>query len=138
MVQDPCQHWAVFRNLNQKPGGSSAQISLLDVGGESRIYACESVAVKDLAGTHQVLCAGIDLNPAIAAQDQDPISLAAELKLACGGSGGSAPIPESIKKELLRIARILNITWVERGIDSDARVICPRSSSCPRNPRCHT
>ncbi len=137
MVQDPCQHWAVFRNLNKKPGGSSAQISLLDVGGESRIYACESVAVKDLAGTSQVLCAGVDLNPAIAAQGQDPLSLADDLKNACGGNGGSAPVPDAIKKELIRIARILNISWVERGIDNDARVICPRSSACPRNPGCH-
>ena len=138
MVQDPCQHWAVFRNLNKQPGGSSAQISLLDVGGESRIYACESVAVKDLAGTNQVLCAGVDMNPAIAAQEQDPLSLAADLKSACGGNGGSAAIPESIKKELLRTAKILNIAWVERGIDHDARVICPRSSACPRHPGCQT
>ena len=128
----------MFRNLNKQPGGSSAQISLLDVGGESRIYACESVAVKDLAGTNQVLCAGVDMNPAIAAQGQDPLSLAADLKSACGGNGGSAAIPESIKKELLRTAKILNIAWVERGIDHDARVICPRSSACPRHPGCQT
>jgi len=136
MVQDPCQHWAVFRKLNENPQGSSAQISLLDVGGESRIYACESVAVDDLAGTQQVLCAGVDVNPAIAAQGGDPLSLAADLKAACGGNGGSAPIPDSIKKELTRTAKILNIAWVERGIENDARVICPRSSACPRQPTC--
>ena len=138
MVQDPCQHWAIFRKLNETPTGSSAQISLLDVGGESRIYACESVAVDDLAGTQQVLCAGVDVNPAIAAQGQDPVAIAADLKSACGGNGGSAPIPQSIKKELLRTAKILNIAWVERGIENDARVICPRSSACPRQPLCTT
>jgi len=138
MVQDPCQHWAVFRKLNEKPAGSSAQISLLDVGGESRIYACESITVDDLAGKQQVLCAGVDVNPAIAAQGHDPLSLAADLKKACGGNGGSAPIPTSIKKELTRIAKILNISWVERGIENDARVICPRSSACPRQPSCHS
>jgi len=137
MVLDPCQHWAVFRKLNENLQGSSAQISLLDVGGESRIYACESVAVDDLAGTQQVLCAGVDVNPAIAAQGGDPLSLAAELKAACGGNGGSAPIPDAIKKELTRTAKILNISWVERGIENDARVICPRSSACPRQPTCH-
>lgn len=138
MVQDPCQHWAVFRKLNEQPGGSSAQISLLDVGGESRIYACESVAVDDLAGMEQVLCAGVDVNPAIAAQGGDPLSLAADLKAACGGNGGSAPIPALIKKELTRTAKILNIAWLERGIENDARVICPRSSACPRQPSCHS
>ena len=138
MVQDPCQHWAVFRKFNEQPGGSSAQISLLDVGGESRIYACESVAVDDLAGMEQVLCAGVDVNPAIAAQGGDPLSLAADLKAACGGNGGSAPIPAAIKKELTRTAKILNIAWLERGIENDARVICPRSSACPRQPSCHS
>lgn len=137
MVQDPCQHWAVFRSLTEQREGTSAQISLLDVGNEPRIYACESISVKDLAGAQQVLCAGIDVNPAIAAQGQDPLSLAADLKKACGGNGGSAPIPEVIKKELTRTAKILNINWLERGIENDARVICPRSSACPRQPLCH-
>ncbi len=137
MVQDPCQHWAVFRKLTEEAANASAQISLLDVGGESRIYACESVIVNDLSGAPQVLCAGVDVNPAIAAQGQDPLSLAADLKKACGGNGGSAPIPASLKKELIKTAKILNISWVERGIENDARVICPRSSACPRRPSCH-
>ena len=35
------------------------------------------------------------MNPAIAAQGQDPLSLAADLKKACGGNGSSAAIPAS-------------------------------------------
>ncbi len=137
MVQDPCQHWAVFRKIDSDMSYSSAQISLLDVGSESRIYCCESVKVDDLAGNKQVLCAGIDMNPAIAAQGKDPLSIAADLKKACGGKGGSAVIPKSIKKELGSVAKILNIAWLERGIDNEARVICPRSGACPRNPKCY-
>ncbi len=137
MVQDPCQHWAVFRKIDSEMSYSSAQISLLDVGMESRIYCCESVKVDDLAGNKQVLCAGIDMNPAIAAQGKDPFALAAELKAHCGGSGGSAMIPKSIKQELTSIAKILNIAWLERGIENEARVICPRSGACPRQPKCY-
>lgn len=136
MVQDPCQHWAVFRKISSDMTYSSAQISLLDVGNESRIYCCESIKVKDLAGRSQVLCAGIDINPAIAAQGKDPAAFATEIKEACGGNGGSAPIPSSIRKELNSIAKILNIAWLERGVDNEARVICPRSGACPRNPKC--
>ena len=136
MVQDPCQHWAVFRKIDSDMTYSSAQISLLDVGNELRIYCCESIKVKDLAGSGQVLCAGIDINPAIAAQGKDPAVFAAEIKQACGGNGGSAPIPDSIKKELNSIAKILNIAWLERGIDNEARVICPRIGACPRDPKC--
>ena len=137
MVQDPCQHWAVFRKIDSDMTNTSAQISLLDVGNESRIYCCESIKVQDLAGAGQVLCAGIDINPAIAAQGKDPALFAAEIKKACGGSGGSAAIPESIKKELRSIAKILNIAWLERGIENKARVICPRSGACPRQPKCY-
>lgn len=137
MVQDPCQHWAVFRKIDSRSAYSSAQISLLDVGNESRIYCCESIKVKDLAGRNQVLCAGIDINPALAAQGMDPVVFAAEMKEACGGNGGSAPIPLSIKKELTSVAKILNIAWLERGIDNEVRVICPRSGACPRTPKCY-
>lgn len=70
-VNDPCQHWAVFRRLSQPQQGSSAQISILTVGDEPRIYCCESLNVVDPAGNNRVLCAGIDLNPAINAQGGD-------------------------------------------------------------------
>lgn len=137
LVQDPCQHWAVFRKIDSQMNYSSAQISLLDVGSEARIYCCESIKVKDLAGNNQVLCAGIELNQAISAQGQDAHSLAEDLKRACGGRGGSAVIPANIKKELKSVAKILNIAWLERGIENEARVICPRSGACPREPRCY-
>lgn len=136
MVQDPCQQWAVFRMLESPVATTSSQISVLDVNGEPHIYACESTKVEDLADNPHVLCAGIDLNPAIESQGSDVGALAADLKQACSQREGSGPIPSAIKKELLSVARILNIGWVERGIDNPARVICPRSSDCPRNPCC--
>ncbi|QFU22126.1 DUF3612 domain-containing protein [Shewanella eurypsychrophilus] len=137
LVQDPCQHWAVFRKINEASTGSSAQLSILDVDDEPRIYCCESVKVEDMAGNNHVLCAGIDLNPAIEAQGGDPLSIAAELKQACVNSGGEAEIPKAIKKNLMSVAKILNINWVERGIDTQARLICSRGAVCPRKPSCY-
>ena len=137
LVEDPCQHWAVFRMINESFTGTSAQISILNVGDEARIYACESIKVEDLSGKSHVLCSGIDLNPAITAQGKDALSIANDLKDACVGHGGSAKIPRSIQKDLMSVARILNINWVERGIDNDARVICSRGSVCPRSPSCY-
>lgn len=137
LVEDPCHHWAVFRKINEASTGSSAQISILNVADEPRIYACESVKVQDLAGNSHVLCSGIDLNPAIAAQGRDAIAIANDLKQACVKGGGSSHIPKSIKKDLMSVAKILNINWVERGIDSDARLICSRGAVCPRSPSCY-
>lgn len=137
MVQDPCQHWAVFRMIDTPSTGSSAQISVLEVNQEPRIYSCESIKVKDLAGNNHVLCAGVDLNPAIESQGKDVESIAQELKETCSSNGGTAEIPNSIKSDLMSVAKILNIAWVERGIDNQARLICPRSSDCPRDPCCY-
>lgn len=137
LVQDPCQHWAVFRKINESSAGSSAQLSILDVDNEPRIYSCESIRVKDMAGNNHVLCAGIDLNPAIEAQGGDANTIAAELKQACVKHGGEAEIPKAIKKDLTSVAKILNINWVERGIDTQARLICSRSAVCPRQPTCY-
>ena len=136
MVYDPCQHWAVFRMIHSNETGSSAQISLLDVGDETHIYGCESLKVEDLAGNSHVLCTGIDINPAIEAQGKDPLLIAEQLKRYCVDNGGSVSIAGDIKKDLMSVAQILNISWLERGIEKPARLICPRSSACPREPKC--
>lgn len=149
-VQDPCNQWAVFRMLNndniEPPksistdayvGNTSAQISLMKVGDETRIYCCESVNVSDFAGNHEVLCAGIDINPALDAQGKNALNIASDLMDECVKSGGNAKIPNAIKKDLASVARILNIAWLERGIEKKARVICPRRGACPRTPCCN-
>jgi transcriptional regulator with XRE-family HTH domain/Zn-dependent peptidase ImmA (M78 family) len=137
LVEDPCQHWAVFRMINAPSTGTSAQISILNVEEQPRIYCCESTNVKDLADNNHVLCTGIDLNPAIEAQGEDANQIAADLKKACTENGGQSVIPSSIKKQLSSVSRILNINWIERGIESDARLICSRGAVCPRQPSCY-
>lgn len=136
-VEDPCQHWAVFRMINVPKNGTSAQISILNVEDQPRIYCCESTNVKDLADNNHVLCTGIDLNPALDAQGVDAAQLAADLKNACAQNGGQTAIPMAIKRQLSSVARILNINWVERGVESDARLICSRGAVCPRTPSCY-
>lgn len=138
MVQDPCQHWAVFRMINTGSEQSSSQVSVMDVGSEPRIFSCESVRVNDMFGSNHVLCAGIDVNPALEAQGADAASIAQSLKQVCNDNGGTATIPISIRKELQKTAKLLNIEWLNRGIEKPVRMICPRSSACPRNPSCHS
>lgn len=138
LVEDPCQHWAVFRMVNEPSVGTSAQISILNVGDEPRIYACESIKVQDLSGSSHVLCSGIDLNPAIQAQGKDALSIASDLRDACVSKGGSAAIPASIKKDLVSVSKILSINWIERGMERDARLICSRGAVCPRSPSCYS
>ncbi|HCF79306.1 MAG TPA: DUF3612 domain-containing protein, partial [Glaciecola sp.] len=136
-VADPCQHWAVFRMINTPVKGTSAQLSILNVGNEPRIYCCESTNVVDLAKNKHVLCSGIDLNPAINAQGGDAQAIAHEIKNLCVKGGGSAQLPVAMKKKLQTVARILNINWVERGVLTDPRLICSRGAECPREPSCY-
>ena len=83
-----------------------------------------------------MLCAGVDLNPALEAQGRDAVDIATALMENTRKQGGSAPIPAAIQRDLLSVAKILNIEWISRGIGQDAKIICPRSSACPRTPQC--
>lgn len=136
-VDDPCQHWAVFRMINQPKEGTSAQISIMEVNGAPRIYCCESVNSTDLVANNHVLCVGIDLNPAIEAHNGQADEIAQELREACVRSGGSASIPTPIAHVIKTVGKILNIAWIERGLEREARLICARGAVCPRVPSCY-
>jgi transcriptional regulator with XRE-family HTH domain len=136
MISDPCQHWAVFRMLNTHSTKPSSQISILRAGDDKRLYCCQSIRSKDAAGNPHVLCAGVDLAPALVAQNIDPRETIDEIEKSCNQNGGSAEIPAQARRQLEGISKILNIGWIAEGTKKDATIICPRSSSCPREKPC--
>ncbi len=136
MVTDPCQHWAVFRMLNTHSTEPTSQISVLRTGDDKRLYCCQSIHSKDAAGNPHVLCAGVDLAPALRAQNIEPLEVIDEIEQSCNAGGGSGPIPNAAQKQLQSISKILNIGWIGDGSNKDATIICPRSSSCPREKHC--
>jgi len=136
LVSDPCQHWAVFRMLNSRSNKPSAQISVLRSGDDKRLYCCESIRSKDAAGNPHVLCAGVDLAPALRSQNIDAMDTIDMIEASCNRGGGSAPIPLEARKQLDSIGKILNIGWIGEGAEKDATIICQRSSNCPRDKHC--
>jgi hypothetical protein len=40
------------------------------------------------------------------------------------------------RRKLESVGKILNIGWIADGAANDASIICPRSSSCPRDRHC--
>jgi len=136
MVSDPCQHWAVFRMLNTTSNKPSSQISILRSGEDKRLYCCQSIRSKDAAGNPHVLCAGVDLAPALAAQNIDALRTIDMIESSCNRGGGSASIPVEARQQLESIAKILNIGWIADGCVGEATIICPRSSNCPRDEHC--
>ena len=136
LVSDPCQHWAVFRMLNSRSNKPSAQISVLRSGEDKRLYCCESIRSKDAAGNTHVLCAGVDLAPALRSQNIDPVATIDMIEASCNRGGGTAPIPVEARRQLDSIGKILNIGWIGEGAEKDATIICQRSSNCPRDKHC--
>jgi hypothetical protein len=136
MISDPCQHWAVFRMLHSRSNKPSSQISVLPAGDDKRLYCCQSIRSRDAAGNRHVLCAGVDLSPALESQGFDPSATIDMIESSCNANGGSGPIPAEARKQLDSIGRILNIGWVADGAQREATIICPRSSACPRDKHC--
>ncbi|MCG8371523.1 MAG: DUF3612 domain-containing protein [Proteobacteria bacterium] len=136
LVSDPCRHWAVFRMLNSHSNRPSAQISVLRSGDDKRLYCCESIRSEDAAGNTHVLCAGVDLSPALRSQGIDALETIDRIETSCNRGGGSAPIPSGARKQLESIGKILNIGWIGEGAAKDATIICQRSSNCPRDRHC--
>ena len=136
LVSDPCQHWAVFRMLNTRSTRPSSQISVLRSGDDKRLYCCQSIRSKDAAGNPHVLCAGIDLAPALQAQNIDAAETIDAIEASCNKSGGSGEIPRHAREQLESIGKILNIGWIAEGVEKEATIICPRSSACPRDKHC--
>jgi transcriptional regulator with XRE-family HTH domain len=135
-LSDPCRHWAVFRMLQSRSSRPSAQISVLRSGNDSYLYCCQSIRNRDAAGNPHVLCAGVDLVPALSARGDDPRETIGLIEEACNAHGGSGPIPPAARRQLEGISRILNIGWIAEGAKRDATIICPRSSGCPRDRHC--
>jgi transcriptional regulator with XRE-family HTH domain len=135
-VLDPCQHWAVFKMLNSRSKKPAAQISILRSGDEKRLYCCESIRGRDAAGNAHVMCAGVDLAPALQAQGFKAADVIAQIESSCAKGGGAAAIPAEARRKLDSVSKILNIGWIAAGAAKEARIICPRSSACPRARPC--
>jgi Zn-dependent peptidase ImmA (M78 family)/transcriptional regulator with XRE-family HTH domain len=136
VMNDPCNHWSVFNMLHAKSRKPAAQISVLKNGEDARLYCCESVRVRDAAGNPHVVCAGIDLGPAITAQGVAPEDIVDEVFQACLSSNGTEKVPSRAARVIASVANILSIDWIHRGLENSASIICPRSSHCPRDPSC--
>jgi hypothetical protein len=122
--------------LNTDSSKPSSQISVLRSGDDKRLYCCQSIRGEDAAGNPHVFCVGVDLAPALSAQNIDAMKTIDMIEASCNRGSGSAPIPAEAKQQLGSIGKILNIGWIAEGTQNDATIICQRSSNCPRDKHC--
>src|SRR5450631_2762 len=135
-VTDPCPHWAVFRMLDEKTENRASQISLLRDGGQSLLYCCHSHRTLDMAGSPHVISVGVDLVPALRSHTPDADRIVESITAACMTQHGEAAIPPPAAAAIQAVARVLNIAWIEEALLRPARIICPRSTFCPRKQPC--
>ena len=89
-----------------------------------------------MAGNPHVLSVGIDLAPALRSHSVDSDDIVATITEECLGHRGEARIPKAAVEAIRGAARVLNIAWVEDALSGPARIICPRSTYCPRTEHC--
>ncbi|HWM71228.1 MAG TPA: DUF3612 domain-containing protein [Steroidobacteraceae bacterium] len=136
-VSDPCPNWAVFRMIEGTRGeASGSQISVLRDGERSLLYCCNSQRVRDMAGNPHVLSVGVDLAPALDSNGAATAELVESIFKECLHRRGEAKIPKAAAQVLRAVANVLNIAWIEDALSQPARIICPRSTRCPRPERC--
>jgi hypothetical protein len=89
-----------------------------------------------MAGNAHVLSVGVDLAPALQSNGADAEAVVYSIFDACLKHHGEARIPNSASDALRIVAKVLNIAWIEDAIEHTARIICPRSTRCPRSEHC--
>jgi transcriptional regulator with XRE-family HTH domain len=137
-VTDPCPHWAVFRMLHRTRGPEhGSQISVLRDGDQFLLYVCHSRRVVDMARNSHVLSVGLDLVPALRSHvPNEAERLVDGIANACLKNHGEARVPDEAAIAIRGAAKVLNIGWIPEALEKPARIICPRSSACPRREHC--
>jgi hypothetical protein len=135
---DPCPHWAVFRMLGTAQNNSSSQISVIREDDRWRLYCCHTLCTRDMAGNPHVLSVGVDLVPALCSHEANGLAIVDGIGEECFRKGGQARIGRAAAEAIRAVANILSIAWIEESLKQPARIICPRSSRCPRQGQCDT
>src|SRR6185295_8169103 len=115
---------------------SSSQISVLRQDDRWRLYCCHTLRSRYMAGNPHVLSVGIDLAPAMSSNGADEAQIAESIGQACFDNRGQAKIGKAEAEAIRAVANILSIAWVEDALSRPARIICSRTSSCPRQAQC--
>ncbi|MEQ1580077.1 MAG: DUF3612 domain-containing protein [Steroidobacteraceae bacterium] len=97
---------------------------------------CPKIPFRRFLTPERYLSVGVDLAPALRSNGLDAAEIIASITTACLSHHGEATIPAKAAKAINAIVSILGIAWLEEALTKPARIICPRSSNCPRTDRC--
>ncbi len=136
-VSDPCPNWAVFRMIDGQP----RRVRIADLGA-ARWRALAAVLLSLAARPRhgrQPSCAvggrGSGARARLQWRRYCAIWWTPSSGSACIGAARRVS-PRRAAQSLSAVANVLNIAWIEDALAQPARIICPRSTRCPRPERC--
>ncbi len=135
---DFCRQWALFQMADDLNAMDTiTQISLMRESDRNpRLYSCIATKTTDGAGNSHIISVGVDLFPLLESHGSTPMDIIDALEIAPQNKKNEILIPENIKKTIRAAARIINIEWIESGLNTPVKIICPRQSTCPRHSKC--
>ncbi|MBT3478915.1 MAG: DUF3612 domain-containing protein [Candidatus Marinimicrobia bacterium] len=135
---DFCRQWALFQMADDLESKKTlTQISLMrEEDRDPRLYACIATQTKDGAGNPHIISVGIDLFPLLETYGTRPNDIIEAMEVAPRNKKNEILMPQKIKEVISSAARIINISWVEKGLNFPVSIICPRQSQCPRRTKC--
>ncbi|MBC8345681.1 MAG: DUF3612 domain-containing protein [Candidatus Marinimicrobia bacterium] len=135
---DFCRQWALFQMADDLESMDTlTQISLMrEMDRNPRLYSCIATKTVDGAGNPHIISVGVDLFPLLESHGSNPEQIMDALEIAPRNKKNEIIIPQEINDAITAAARIVNIGWVEKGLNSPVRIICPRQSTCPRQNKC--
>ena len=128
---DPCKHWNIFKVINNTKIKQPYNQLLFKRDDAFSIYASISIRTKDASQNIHVISTGIDLGPAIESQGINKNELLNLINNKLGTGNRDITLKGEIQEKLLRVARTLNISWVEDSIYNPIQLICPQNKDCP-------
>ncbi|RYF36424.1 MAG: DUF3612 domain-containing protein, partial [Comamonadaceae bacterium] len=78
----------------------------------------------------------VDLVPALRMHTAKADALVDSIAQSCLDNHGEGPIPPEAAEAIIAVSRVLDIGWIPEALQKPARIICPRSTHCPRQEPC--
>ncbi|MAV64832.1 MAG: MerR family transcriptional regulator [Candidatus Marinimicrobia bacterium] len=132
LVTNPCKNWAMFGLLSSS-GKNLNQISIMKNKNQNELYASTALKIEDAANNKHVLSLGFNIGNLLDKHKIDSKEIISSLKKKIKKSKSPYKMNGAIKKEMLKIGNLVNISWFLDAVNKPITIICPTSEDCQCN-----
>jgi len=129
IVTNPCKNWSMFNLISSKKKEIN-QLSIMTDKNKKELYSSTALKIKDAANNSHILSLGFNVGSLLEKHNIDSEELIENLASVIKKNKKASLVKENIKKDLLRIGHLVNISWFIQAIDRPVNIICPTSENC--------